>query len=59
MQISYNPNVLAPAVRNEIEYYIAFSMLKKLKDTEKIDAENCCKANVGIAEKYGVRCYTI
>ena len=59
MQISYNPNVLAPTVLNEIKYYMACSALKRLAEAGKISHENRCRANVAIAEKYGVLPYRV
>lgn len=51
-------NVLkdAPAqeVMNEISYFIALSVLKKLWKQGSIPLQECEKANVAIAEKYGV-----
>ena len=44
---------------NEIKYYMAFSALKKLFLKGLITKENCDKANVAIAEKYGVLEYYI
>lgn len=35
MQISYNPNVPAPAVLNEIKYYMPCSVLKSLMKRKK------------------------
>ena len=41
-------------VINEIPYFIALSVLKKLWQQEEISLQVCEKANVAIAEKYGV-----
>lgn len=59
MQISYNPNVLAPTVLNETKYFMACSALKKLAEAGKISHENLRRANVDIAEKYGVLPYRV
>ena len=59
MQISYNPNVLAPTVLNEIKYYMACSALKRLAEAGKISHENLRRANVAIAEQYGVLPYRV
>ena len=48
-----------PVLINEIKYYMAFSALKKLFLKGLITKENCDKANVAIAEKYGVLEYYI
>ena len=54
-RLSHDPAVLI----NEIKYYMAFSALKKLFLKGLITKENCDKANVAIAEKYGVLEYYI
>ena len=59
MQISYDPNVPAPAVLNEIKYYMACSVLKKFDEAGKISHENLRRANVAIAEQYGVLPYRV
>ena len=41
-------------VINEIQYFIALSVLKKLWQQEEISLQVCEKANVALAEKYGV-----
>lgn len=50
----YNKKVI-----NEIKYFTAFSVLKKLLKQEKITLEYCQQANVAIAEKYGVSQFNI
>lgn len=52
-------NALDQEVLNEIKYYISFSLLKRLMQQEKITPEICRKANVAIAEKYGVSQLTL
>lgn len=41
-------------IRNEIQYFIALSVLKKLWQQEEISLQVCEKANVALAEMYGV-----
>ena len=43
----------------EIEYFTAFSVLKKLTEEGKISMETGQRANVAIAEQYGVSAYHI
>ena len=43
----------------EIEYFTAFSVLKKLIEEEKISLEAGQRANVAVAEQYGVLAYHI
>ena len=43
----------------EIKYFALFSVLKKLSQQGKLTAAYCQKANVAIAEKYGVLQYPI
>ena len=43
----------------EIKYFALFSVLKKLSQQRKLTAAYCQKANVAIAEKYGVLQYPI
>lgn len=47
-------DVPAPEVMNEIEYFITLSVLKKLWKQGYIPLQECEKATVAIAEKYGV-----
>ena len=54
MNIAYNPQEPSAVLINEIKYYMAFSALKKLLIQGLITIEDCEKANVAIAEKYGV-----
>jgi len=54
MNTTYNPQEPSAVLINEIKYYMAFSALKKLFLKGLITKENCDKANVAIAEKYGV-----
>lgn len=59
MNATYNPQEPSAVLINEIKYYMAFSALKKLFLQGLITKENCDKANVAIAEKYGVLEYYI
>lgn len=59
MNTTYNPQEPSTLLINEIKYYMAFSALKKLFLKGLITKENCEKANVAIAEKYGVLEYYI
>ena len=43
----------------EIEYFAAFSILKRLTENEKIPLETGRQANVTLAEQYGVLAYSI
>ena len=43
----------------EVEYFTAFSVLKKLMEEEKIPLEAGQRANVAVAEQYGVLEYHI
>ncbi|WP_203226452.1 hypothetical protein [Massiliimalia timonensis] len=38
----------------EIEYYISYSLLKRLMEQKQLTQEECREANVAIAERYGV-----
>ena len=59
MEIPYTLKTPSEKVINEIKYFAAFSVLKRLLEQEKITLENCQQANVAIAEKYGVLEYYI
>ena len=54
MAYPYNEKVI-----NEIKYFTAFSVLKKLLKQEKITLEYFQQANVAIAEQYGVSQFNI
>ena len=43
----------------EIQYFIAFSAVKKLVLLEKLTLEEAQKVNYMLAEQYGVRSYDI
>lgn len=48
-----------PVLIHEIEYFTAFSVLKKLIEEEKISLDAGQRANVAIAEQYNVLAYHI
>ena len=56
MEESHKPDSL---VLCEIKYFTLFSALKKLSQQGKLTQAYCQKANVAIAEKYGVLQYPI
>ena len=57
MNIENNP--LNPHLICEIEYFTAFSILKKLMEERKISLDAGQRANVAIAERYRVLRYDI
>ena len=57
MNIKNSP--LNPQLICEIEYFTAFSILKKLMEERKISLDAGQRANVAIAEQYGVLAYHI
>lgn len=57
MNAAYNPDVPSPILIHEIQYFIAFSALKKLVSKGIITLENAQKAHVAIAQTYGVLPY--
>ena len=57
MNIENSP--LNPHLICEIEYFTAFSVLKKLAEEGKIPLDAGQRANVAIAEQYGVLAYHI
>ena len=46
-------------VINEVKYFVAFTVLKRLLEQKKISIELFQHANVAIAKKYGVLQYYI
>ncbi len=59
MQVTYNHDAPALAVVNEIKYYMALSVLKKMLADGVITSENYNKATVAVAERYRVLRYDI
>ena len=57
MNIKNSP--LNPQLICEIEYFTAFSILKKLIEEGKISLDAGQRANVAVAEQYGVLAYHI
>lgn len=59
MQTIYQPDKPSPILIAEIQYFMAFSALKKLVALEKLTWEDAKKVNYMLAEQYGVRSYDI
>lgn len=59
MRVTYNPEAPALAVINEIKYYMALSILKKMLADGVITKKNYSKATIVIAERYRVSRYDI
>ena len=59
MDVPYTFQIPSKQVINEIQYYIAFSALKKLLEQGRITIEQCQQANAVLAETYGTVLYTI
>ena len=59
MRVTYNPEAPSLVVINEVKYYMAVSVLKKMLTNGIIAPENYRKANVDLAEKYRVSRYDI
>lgn len=59
MRVTYNPEAPSLVVINEVKYYMAVSVLKKMLTNGKIAPENYRKATVALAEKYRVSRYDI
>lgn len=59
MRVTYNPEAPSLVVVNEVKYYMAISVLKKMLTNGIIAPENCRKATVALAEKYRVSRYDI
>lgn len=53
------PHKPDPLLLCKIKYFALFSALKKLSQQGKLTQAYCQKANVAIAEKYGVLQYPI
>ena len=49
-----NEEIPGEKVIHEIQYFAIFSALKRLLDQGILTPEICRKANVAVAEKYGV-----
>ena len=59
MRVTYNPEAPSLVVINEVKYYMAVSVLKKMLTNGIITPESYRKATVALAEKYGVSRYDI
>lgn len=59
MQTIYQPDKPSPILIAEIQYFMAFSAVKKLVALEKLTLEDAKKVNSMLAEQYGVRSYDI
>lgn len=59
MRVTYNPEAPSLVVVNEVKYYIAVSVLKKMLTNGIITPESYRKATVALAEKYRVSRYDI
>lgn len=59
MRVTYNPEAPSLFVVNEVKYYMAISVLKKMLTNGIIAPENYRKATVALAEKYRVSRYDI
>ena len=59
MQTIYQPDKPSPMLIAEIQYFMAFSALKKMVEQGKITMEDAKKMNLLLAERFGVREYRI
>ena len=59
MRVTYNPEAPSLVVINEVKYYMAVSVLKKMLTNGIIAPEYYRKATVALAEKYRVSRYDI
>lgn len=59
MQTIYQPDKPSPILIAEIQYFMAFSAVKKLVALEKLTWEDAEKMNRLLAEQFGVRKYEI
>ena len=59
MQTIYQPDKPAPILIAEIQYFMAFSAVKKLVALEKLTWADAEKMNLLLAEQFGVRKYEI
>ena len=59
MQTIYQPDKPSPMLIAEIQYFIAFSALRKMVEKEKVTMEDAKKMNLLLAERFGVREYRI
>ena len=59
MQTIYKPDKPSPILIAEIQYFMAFSAVKKLVALEKLTWQDAEKMNRLLAEQFGVRKYEI
>ena len=59
MQTIYQPDKPSPMLIAEIQYFMAFSALRKMVKQGKITMEDAKKMNLLLAERFGVREYRI
>ena len=59
MQTIYQPGKPSPILIAEIQYFMAFSAVKKLMSLEKLTWEDAEKMNLLLAQQFGVRKYEI
>ena len=59
MQTIYQPDRPSPMLIAEIQYFMAFSAVKKTVEQEKISIKDAKKMNLLLAERFGVRKYEI
>lgn len=59
MQTVYQPDRPSPMLIAEIQYFMAFSAVKKMVEQEKITMKDAKKMNLLLAERFGVRRYEI
>ena len=59
MQTIYQPDRPSPMLIAEIQYFMAFSAVKKMVEQEKISIKDAKKMNLLLAERFGVRKYEI
>ena len=59
MQTIYQPDKPSPMLIAEIQYFMAFSALRKMVEKEKVTMEDAKKMNLLLAERFGVREYRI
>ena len=59
MQTIYQPDRPSPMLIAEIQYFMAFSAVKKMVEQEKITMKDAKKMNLLLAERFGVRRYEI
>ena len=57
MQTIYQPDKPSPMLIAEIQYFMAFSALRKMAEKEKVTMEDARKMNLLLAERFGVRSY--